>query len=565
MSKEIKNDKSQSMVYECENQYFCCNVSFQKGLMDGDGYYMTVAPCKFENGKISEVEATWSDYILLIPCARRSEKNLMLAQDLMKFHMLSMAKQIIEDKKIIDKIEKEYKGESDMDDKINKMVDENKKENKKKLTFDDVIGMDEIKEKLRDIIDQLQNKQKYEEWGIDPIRGMILTGESGTGKSLISEALAGEVDAHFIKISGASILDKYVGSSGKNVQKVFKECRKYEKCILMIDEAESILAKRNSEDSGKEHNNVVNEFLVQLASLDNEGIFVIATTNRIDMMDDAIKRSGRFDIKLEVPKPDFITRKGILEHNAKKKPLADDVNFDKIARNMLNMNCADCALLINESARRVLKEKRDKITQADLEKSFEEMVAGIASKTKVLDEKQKRVIATHEIHHLLANELLKVNKTKKVSILPRGNTLGFLLHAPEEDNDKFLYTQEELENKVKVSLAGRIGEELFFGKATTGASDDLNKATSLVKTMICKYGYSKEMGLLVIDDNDLFMKEKVNELAKEMLDNLYLETKVLLEGHMDLAKKLTDELCYREELTGEEVDEIMNEFKTINY
>lgn len=573
MSKEIKNDRTQAELVKIENEevYYAIQIKFNSRYKDYEGYYLNVGLVNVEIREdnthiVSDYDDFYYEELLLVKCKRRSENNfnkaIKLAENEIEEVVLELEK-TRKEMKYIDDFENRLKDTMNRTKGENKKKEKVEKENKKKLTFNDVVGMGEIKDKLYDVIDQLNNSEKYEEWGIDPIRGMILHGVGGTGKSLISEALAGEIDAHFMKISGADILDKYVGQSGKNVKKIFEDARKYDNCVLMFDECDGLLAKRDNREGGKEQNNVVNEFLYQLASLENQGIFVIATTNRIDIIDDAIKRSGRFDVKIEVPLPDFETRKGILELNAKKKPLGDDVDFEKIARNMSGMNCADCSLLINESARKVLKEKRDKITQSDLEFAFEEMVCGMASKSRKLDEEQKKKIATHEVGHLLANELLNVNKTKKISILGRGNTLGFLLHVNEDKDDVFLHNEENLKNRCKVSLAGRALEELVFGNATTGASNDLEKCTHLIKTMICKYGYSKEMGLLVIDDDDLFMKEKVNNLAKDMLDNLYLETKILLEEHMDLAKILTEELCIREELTAVEVDEIINNFRVL--
>jgi cell division protease FtsH len=593
MADNKKYDRSDCFIYTWRNsngekEYYVAQLIFCNKTMlkewdmeeEQTGYYATLVNCKIDSeGKPYDANVLFSDLKLLVACGRRSQKNYELSMEKFSETVYSSIEIMEKDRElmrtmgatedeidnIIKKIREEY--EQEKIEKENNMPmlraeplekkDKKEEEKKSKKTFKDVCGMQEVKNKLYDVVDQLNNKEKYEEWGIEPINGMILYGVGGTGKSLLSEALAGEIDADFIKISTSDIMDKYVGSSQQNVRKIFEKARKADKCVLMIDEADGIFAKRNGENN-KEHNNVVNEFLYQLSNGENKDIFVIATTNRIDIIDESIKRSGRFDYKIEITLPDYETRKGILELNAKKKPLADDVDFDKIAKNMAGMNGADCALLINESARKVLREKRDLITQADFEFTLEEMVCGLASKSKKLDEKTKMTVACHEVGHLLANELLGVNKTKKVSVLPHGEALGYLLHTNENSKDVFLHDKKQLEDRVKVMLAGRVNEEIFFNKATTGASDDLQKANSLVRMMITKYGYSEELGLLVVNDTDISLQNKVNDIIKNELDRLYKETRELLEKNKELSKVLIDELYIKEELNGKEVEKIIN-------
>lgn len=440
-------------------------------------------------------------------------------------------------------------------------VQKPKKKNKKKISFKDIVGMEEVKEKLNDVIDQFNNKEKYEEWNIDPIQGILLHGPSGTGKSFISEALANEIDAKFIKVSSGDIMDKYIGGSGKNIKKVFEKARSHNgPAIIYIDEIDFVASKRGSSDNDKERNAALNELLVQMASPDNDNVFMIFATNRLELLDPAFLRSGRCDFKIEVPLPDFESRKEMLELYSKGRPIDEDVDFERIARNMSGMNCADVKHIANESARRALKAKKESIEQIDFDEIFEEMICGSSSKTKKLDEKDKEVVSIHEAGHLIANEIYRVNKTKKISILPRGSALGYVLHANEDENDKYLYTKEELMNRIKVCLAGRAAEELVFDSITTGASNDLEKANDIAMNYICKYGFTEDNGLLVLNRDDLIAKNKVSRLVKSLLELAYEDTIYMLESNKDILFAISEKLKEKEELNGEEVEEILSQF-----
>lgn len=435
------------------------------------------------------------------------------------------------------------------------------KPKKKKISFKDIVGMEEVKEKLNDVIDQFNNKEKYEEWNIDPIQGILLHGPSGTGKSFISEALANEIDAKFIKVSSGDIMDKYIGGSGKNIKKVFEKARSHNgPAIIYIDEIDFVASKRGSSDNDKERNAALNELLVQMASSDNDNVFMIFATNRLELLDPAFLRSGRCDFKIEVPLPDFESRKGMLELYSKGRPIHEDVDFERMARNMSGMNCADVKHIANESARRALKAKKESIEQIDFDEIFEEMICGSSSKTKKLDEKDKEVVSIHEAGHLIANEIYGVNKTKKISILPRGSALGYVLHANEDENDKYLYTKEELMNRIKVCLAGRAAEELVFDSITTGASNDLEKANDIAMNYICKYGFTEANGLLVLNRDDLIAKNKVSRLVKSLLELAYEDTIYMLESNKDILFTISEKLKEKEELNGEEVEEILSQF-----
>ena len=425
------------------------------------------------------------------------------------------------------------------------------------LTFDDVVGMHEVKEKLRDVIDQFKNAEKYKAWNIKPIKGILLHGPSGTGKSYISEAFANEIDAKFFPLSSADIISKYLGESGKSIRAKFEEARKHKLSIIYIDEVDSIAAKRDGSENNKERNATLNELLVQMASPENDNVIMIFATNMIDLLDPAFLRSGRCDFKIEVSLPDFDCRKGILEINSKGRPLADDVDFDKLARNMSGMNCADMAVVANEAARKALKAGKDIIEKEDFEKAFEEMICGAKSETKRINEKEKEIVAIHETGHLFANEIFKVNKTKKISILPRGTTLGFVMHVNEEEDDKFLQSKEELLNRIKVCLAGRAAEEVFFGDVTTGAANDLEKANGIASAMVSQYALIDDLGLSTFNMNNPMVIFKVQKHVDRLLKDCYEEVKKMVIDNKDKMRDFADILKEREEMDGEEINNIL--------
>ena len=460
-----------------------------------------------------------------------------------------------------------FEGNGFMDESLNnfmlgsskppKKVDEPKKNKRTSLTFDDVVGMHEVKEKLQDVISQFKNAEKYKAWNIKPIKGIVLYGPSGTGKSYISEAFANEIDAEFFPLSSADIISKYLGESGKAIRSKFEEARKHPLSIIYIDEVDAIAAKRDGSENNKERNATLNELLVQMASPENDNVIMIFATNMLDLLDPAFLRSGRCDFKIEVPLPDFDCRKGILELNSKGRPLADDVDFDKLARNMSGMNCADMAHVANEAARMAIRADKDVIDQADFEKAFEEMVCGAKSKTKRINEKEKEIVAIHETGHLFANEIYKVNKTKKISILPRGTTLGFVMHANEEEDDKFLSSKEELLNRIKVCLAGRAAEKVFFGDVTTGASNDLEKANGIVESMICHYGLVDELGLSTFDPRNPVVLNFIQQYKNQILNECYNEVIKMVQDNKEKMREFADILKVEEEMTGDEINKIL--------
>ena len=424
-----------------------------------------------------------------------------------------------------------------------------------KLNFDSVVGMSEVKEKLHDVIDQFNNPEKYKEWHVKPIRSVLFYGPPGTGKSYISEALANELsdEVTFIKKSCGDLIDKYLGESAKNIIEMFKEARGAKFAVLYLDEVDALASKRSSSDNNKERNAALNELLVQMASSENENIFMIFATNMMDILDPAFLRSGRCDFKIEIPLPDFECRKGILEMNSKNRPLADDVDFMKLSRNMSGMNCADMSNVANEAARRAIKAKKDVIEQIDFENAFEEMICGTKSSTTKLNEHEKNVVAVHETGHLIANEIYNLDKTKKISILPRGTTLGYVLHANEDDDDKFLQNYQELLDRIKMILAGRAAEELVFHEITTGSSDDLEKANKLAKSIVCNYGFTQEFGLRMINEKSGEEIATAGKIINNILNECYTEVKQMLLQNKHTLISFSDILKDKEEMNSDEI------------
>lgn len=434
------------------------------------------------------------------------------------------------------------------------------KDKEGKLTFDTVIGMNEVKDKLHDVIDQFNNPELYKAWNVKPIKSILFYGPPGTGKSYISEALANELskEVKFIKKSCGELIDKYLGQTAKNIIKMFEDARKAKFAVLYLDEIDAIASKRSGDDNNKERNAALNELLIQMANPENENIFMIFATNMLDLLDPAFLRSGRCDFKIEIPLPDFECRKGILELNSKGRPLADDVDFAKLARNMSGMNCADMTNVANEAARRALKAKKSSIEQTDFENAFEEMICGVKSETTKLDPHEKDVVAVHETGHLLANEVYDLDKTKKISILPRGNTLGYVLHANEEQDDKFLQTERELLDRVKMMLAGRAAEDLIFGEITTGSADDLEKANRVVKNMVYRYGFAESFGLRIVDERVREDLSVANDIVNRVLKDCYSEVKNMLREHKDILISFSELLKDREEMNGDEIYAVLD-------
>lgn len=426
------------------------------------------------------------------------------------------------------------------------------------VTFDDIAGMVEVKREVQEAMSLFRDRELYEKMGVtSKMNNILLSGSPGAGKTLMVKAMSNELDLPLFQSSG-EFTDKYVGQGAKNVKTLFEEARKYAPSIIFIDEAEQVGRKRTGESNNSERESATAELLNQLDGFETtDDVIVILATNLPDTLDDALLR--RMSKKIHITDPDFETRKGILEINAKNKPMDENCDLDKIARNLSGLNGGIIANIMNQAGILAVRKGLDKITQTELEEAFEREVTGLKSETKRLNERDKEIVAHHESAHAILAHMLKSEKIQKISILPRtGSTLGFVFYANEEENDKFLSTKEELMNDIIVALGGRAGEELIFGKVTGGCSNDLEKATRIAETMVTRLGMSDTFGLISMSSKDSFMREKVVAEVNEILNYCYNKAKEILEDNRELLVELAKVLIDKEEMNLEDYEEVCN-------
>ena len=426
------------------------------------------------------------------------------------------------------------------------------------VTFDDIAGMVEVKREVQEAMSLFRDRELYEKMGVtSKMNNILLSGSPGAGKTLMVKAMSNELDLPLFQSSG-EFTDKYVGQGAKNVKALFEEARKYAPSIIFIDEAEQVGRKRTGDSNNSERESATAELLNQLDGFETtDDVIVILATNLPDTLDEALLR--RMSKKIHITDPDFETRKGILEINAKNKPMDENCDLDKIARNLSGLNGGIIANIMNQAGILAVRKGLEKITQTELEEAFEREVTGLKSETKRLNERDKEIVAHHESAHAILAHMLKSEKIQKISILPRtGSTLGFVFYANEEENDKFLSTKEELLNDIIVALGGRAGEELIFGKVTGGCSNDLEKATRIAETMVTRLGMSDTFGLISMSSKDSFMREKVVAEVNEILNYCYDKAKEILEDNIGLLVELAKVLIDKEEMNLEEYEEVYN-------
>ena len=427
------------------------------------------------------------------------------------------------------------------------------------VTFADIAGLEETKEEILEAIDLFKNSEKYKEMGLHKTLNNIMTsGASGSGKTLLAKAVSNELDMPLFACSGDQA-DKYVGTTSRNIETLFNDAKKHAPAIIFIDEFESMSKTRTGESNNQEREGGVSTLLAQLDGLDTcEDIMVIVATNLPDAIDPAVQR--RFPTKIHISNPDFLTRLGILEINAKNMKMDEHCDLEKIARNLSGMTGGDIAQIMQRAGILAVRRGKEKVTQEELDDSFDRVVAGLKSKTKKLNENEKVIVSHHETGHAIASYFLKNEVIQKISILPRtSNTLGYVLYANENENDKFLSTKEELLNDITVSLAGRASEELMFGKVTGGCSNDLEKATKLAENIVCRLGMCDDtFGLMSINPNDIFMRERILHEVKRILNECYAKAKDLLIKHRELLEELAKILIEKEEMTLKDFEEVLH-------
>jgi len=441
------------------------------------------------------------------------------------------------------------------------------------VTFKDVAGQDEAKESLQEIIDFLHNPQKYTEIGAKLPKGALLVGPPGTGKTLIAKAVAGEADVPFFSISGSDFVEMFVGMGASRVRDLFKEASKVAPCIIFIDEIDAVGGSRDSRfGTNTEHDQTLNSLLGEIDGFDStKGIVVLAATNRPEILDKALLRPGRFDRRIIMDTPNFQGRLDTLKVHTRKIRLAEDVDLKKIAQTTSGAVGADLANLVNEAALRAVRLGRKLVSQADLLAAYETVMMGSEKKNSVRTETERRMTAYHEVGHALVAALEKnAMPVSKITIIPRtGGSLGATMYLPDEE--KNLYTREDLVAKLHSLLGGRAAEEVVFGTMTTGASNDLQRATGLARDMIARYGMSSELGLLsptVSNSQSLDGQASldcsqetaalVDKASQALLEQCYQEDKRLLAENRGLLDEITQYLLAKETISGEEMMAYVN-------
>ena len=581
-------------VTENGNKFYLIEVLYMKGNKSFypyfSGYYASGMPIELKEGvdedspilTYQDIKVAYDEYealSLLMITEDNNDDNRKLAEEMVNEKIKAA---------LVNEIEKFIKEEEEME----KMISENKngfgwygnmdemnrrdgflnKGNDKdditkckyyvkpsNVTFADIAGLEETKEEILEAIDLFKNSEKYKEMGVHKtLNNIMLSGASGCGKTLLVKAMSNELDMPLFACSGDQA-DRYVGTTSRNIETLFNDAKKHAPAIIFIDEFEAMAKTRTGDSNNNERESGVSTLLAQLDGLDTcEDIMVIVATNLPDAIDPAVQR--RFPTKIHISNPDFLTRLGILKINAKNMKMDENCDLEKIARNLSGMTGGDIAQIMQRAGILAVRRGKEKVTQEELDDSFDRVVAGLKSKTKKLNENEKIIVSHHEIGHAIASYFLKNEVIQKISILPRtSNTLGYVLYANENENDKFLSTKEELLNDITVSLAGRASEELMFGKVTGGCSNDLEKATKLAENIVCRLGMCDDtFGLMSINPNDVLMRERILHEVKRILNECYAKAKDLLIEHRELLEELAKILIEKEEMTLKDFEEVLH-------
>ncbi|GAB6113339.1 ATP-dependent zinc metalloprotease FtsH [Desulfomicrobium salsuginis] len=444
-----------------------------------------------------------------------------------------------------------------------------------KVTFADVAGVDEAKEELQEIVDFLSNPKKFTRLGGRIPKGVLLVGGPGTGKTLLARAVAGEAGVPFFSISGSDFVEMFVGVGAARVRDLFIQGKKNAPCLIFIDEIDAVGRQRGAGLGGghDEREQTLNAMLVEMDGFEsNEGVILIAATNRPDVLDPALLRPGRFDRQVVVPNPDLKGRKRILEVHTRKTPLSPEVDLDVLARGTPGFSGADLENLVNEAALHAAKLSQDKVTMLDFEEAKDKVMMGKERRSMILSDEEKKTTAYHEAGHTLVAKFLPgTDPIHKVSIIPRGRALGVTMQLPVDD--RHTYSKTYLQNNLAVLFGGRAAEELVFNSITTGAGNDIERATAMAKRMVCEWGMSEEFGPMALGkkDDEVFLgrdmahiKDYSDETAKlidlevkRILGDAYNRAKTILQDNIELLHALSLSLIERETLTGEEVAKII--------
>ena len=452
-------------------------------------------------------------------------------------------------------------------------------ENTHKVTFADVAGIDEAKEELEEIIQFLRDPKRFTRLGGRIPKGVLLVGSPGTGKTLLARAIAGEAGVPFFSISGSDFVEMFVGVGASRVRDLFVQGKKHAPCIIFIDEIDAVGRHRGAGLGGghDEREQTLNQLLVEMDGFEaNEGVILVAATNRPDVLDPALLRPGRFDRRVVVPRPDVKGREGILRVHTRKVPLSDDVMLDRLARATPGFSGADLENLVNEAALLAARRNKDKVEQGDFELAKDKVMMGAERRSMVMSMEERRNTAYHEAGHALVGMLLPgADPVHKVTIIPRGMALGVTQQLPVDD--RYTYSREYLMTRLSMMFGGRAAEELIFGHMTTGAGDDIEKATELSRKMVCEWGMSKELGPMTFGKHEeqVFLGRdighqkdysehtavEIDREVRRIIEEAYQQARSLLAEHIKVLHSVAEHLLEKEVLDGAEVGEILKAYR----
>ena len=441
-------------------------------------------------------------------------------------------------------------------------------ERKTKITFDDVAGVDEEKEEMKEIVDFLKKPEKYTKMGARVPKGVLLYGKPGTGKTLIAKAIAGEADVPFISMSGSEFIEMFAGLGASRVRKLFEKARKLAPCIVFIDEIDAIGSRRTSNSGAEtENNQTLNQLLVEMDGFGSEEtIIVLAATNRPEMLDKALLRPGRFDRRITIPTPDLKGRLEILKIHSKDKRLAEDVNLESIAEDTAGFTGAELENILNEAAIVATKNKHEDIENEDIEEAVKKVTVGLEKRERKYSEKDKRLTAYHEAGHAVVSRYLPTQtNVKEISIIPRGVAGGYTMY--KSDEDKYYISKTEMEEKLVALLGGRAAEKLVLNDISTGASNDIEVATKIARDMVTKYGMSDNLGPIDFQGKEPYemqifgenIGDKIGLEVKELINTAYNRAISLLQEHRDKLDAIAEELLKHEKINEEKFDEFFRE------
>ena len=448
------------------------------------------------------------------------------------------------------------------------------------IRFSDVAGEDEAKENLTEIVDYLHNPKKYEEIGASMPKGILLVGPPGTGKTMLAKAVAGEADVPFFSISGSEFVEMFVGMGASKVRDLFKQAKEKAPCIVFIDEIDAIGKKRDGQIGGNdEREQTLNQLLTEMDGFEgNNGVIILAATNRPESLDPALLRPGRFDRRVPVELPDLKGREEILKVHAKKIRLDGEVDFSVIARMASGASGAELANIVNEAALRAVRDGRKYVKQADLEESIEVVIAGYQKKNAILTDQEKKIVAYHEIGHaLVAAKQTNSAPVQKITIIPRtSGALGYTMQVDEGNH--YLMNKEEIENKIATFTGGRAAEEVVFGSITTGASNDIEQATKLARAMITRYGMSEDFDMVAMETvNNQYLggdaslacsadtQKEIDRMVVELVKKEHEKAKDILTENRKKLDELAQFLYEKETITGDEFMTILNKVEENSY